>query len=83
MCKVLDVLAEHQWPIQFHTGNQQNWNMVAKSNPLGLNSLTSAYTANYGVILAGSMVAAVPTLLLFMALSKQLIEGLTVGSVKG
>jgi ABC-type glycerol-3-phosphate transport system permease component len=51
--------------------------------PLGLNSLTSAYTANYGVILAGSLVAAIPTLLLFMALSRQLIEGLTVGSVKG
>jgi predicted TIM-barrel fold metal-dependent hydrolase len=39
MCKVLDVLALHRWPIQFHTGNQQNWNMVANSNPLGLNSL--------------------------------------------
>jgi predicted TIM-barrel fold metal-dependent hydrolase len=39
MCKVLDVMALHRWPIQFHTGNQQNWNVVANSNPLGLNSL--------------------------------------------
>lgn len=65
------------------------WPLIALSDsgkftlPLGLNSLTSAYTANYGVILAGSLIAAIPTLLLFMALSRQLIEGLTVGSVKG
>jgi hypothetical protein len=26
-------------PIQYHTGNQQNWNVVANSNPLGLNPL--------------------------------------------
>lgn len=51
--------------------------------PLGLNSLTGAYSANYGVILAGSLVAAIPTVVLFIVLSKQLIEGLTVGSVKG
>lgn len=51
--------------------------------PLGLNSLTSAYSANYGVILAGSVVAAIPTLALFIALRKQLISGLTVGAVKG
>lgn len=51
--------------------------------PLGLNSLTSAYSANYGVILAGSVVAAIPTVALFIALRKQLISGLTVGAVKG
>ena len=51
--------------------------------PLGLNSLTSAYTADYGVILAGSVIAAIPTVALFIALRKQLISGLTVGAVKG
>ncbi|ROS71841.1 multiple sugar transport system permease protein [Curtobacterium sp. PhB130] len=51
--------------------------------PLGLNSLTSAYTANYGVILAGSVIAAIPTVALFIGLRKQLINGLTVGAVKG
>ena len=51
--------------------------------PLGLNSLTGAYSANYGVILAGSLVAAIPTVVIFIVLSKQLIVGRTVGSVKG
>ncbi|MFD2078170.1 multiple sugar transport system permease protein [Actinopolymorpha cephalotaxi] len=51
--------------------------------PLGLNSLTSAYTADYGVILAGSVIAAIPTVALFIALRKQLISGLTLGAVKG
>lgn len=61
--------------------------VLADSNkytlPLGLNSLTSAYTADYGVILAGSVIAAIPTIALFIALRKQLISGLTVGAVKG
>ena len=61
--------------------------VIADSNkytlPLGLNSLTSAYTADYGVILAGSIIAAIPTVALFIALRKQLISGLTVGAVKG
>ena len=61
--------------------------VLADSNkytlPLGLNSLTSAYSADYGVILAGSIIAAIPTIILFIALRKQLISGLTVGAVKG
>jgi ABC-type glycerol-3-phosphate transport system permease component len=61
--------------------------VIADSNkytlPLGLNSLTSAYTADYGVILAGSVIAAIPTVAVFIALRKQLINGLTLGAVKG
>ncbi|WP_433892653.1 carbohydrate ABC transporter permease [Streptomyces sp. CA-111067] len=51
--------------------------------PLGLNSLSGAYTADYGVILAGSLIASVPTIAVFVGLNKQLIEGLTVGALKG
>jgi multiple sugar transport system permease protein len=51
--------------------------------PLGLSSLTSAYSADYGVVLAGSLIGAIPTIALFVALNRQLIDGLTVGSVKG
>ena len=39
MTRVLTALARNKKPIQFHTGNQQNWNTVANSNPLGLNRL--------------------------------------------
>jgi uncharacterized protein len=39
MTKVLQKLNQLKQPIQFHTGNQQNWNLVANSNPLELNKL--------------------------------------------
>jgi hypothetical protein len=39
MTKVLQKLNQLKKPIQFHTGNQQNWNLVANSNPLELNKL--------------------------------------------
>jgi hypothetical protein len=39
MTKVLEKVNQLKKPIQFHTGNQQNWNLVANSNPLELNKL--------------------------------------------
>jgi len=39
MTRVLTAVARNKKPIQFHTGNQQNWNTVANSTPLGLNRL--------------------------------------------
>jgi len=39
MTRVLTAAAKNKKPIQFHTGNQQSWNTVANSNPLGLNRL--------------------------------------------
>jgi glucuronate isomerase len=39
MTRVLRKLNQLKKPIQFHTGNQQNWNVVANSNPLELNKL--------------------------------------------
>ncbi|MES2202513.1 MAG: amidohydrolase family protein [candidate division FCPU426 bacterium] len=39
MTCVLQACADLKKPIQFHTGNQQNWNIVENSNPLELNPL--------------------------------------------
>jgi len=39
MTRILKKLNELKRPIQFHTGNQQSWNLVANSNPLELNKL--------------------------------------------
>ena len=41
MTRVLGACARHKKPFQFHTGNQQSWNIVANANPLGLNRLLS------------------------------------------
>ncbi|UNK70464.1 carbohydrate ABC transporter permease [Microbacterium sp. H1-D42] len=50
---------------------------------LGLNSLRTSFATDYSMILAGTMLAAIPTVILFILLRKQLIEGLTSGAVKG
>ncbi|MBZ5623577.1 MAG: Ig domain-containing protein [Acidobacteriia bacterium] len=39
MTKVFQELNKLKKPIQFHTGNQQNWNLVRNSDPLELNKL--------------------------------------------
>lgn len=39
--------------------------------------------ANWGVFAAGSVIAALPVLLIFLALQKYIVGGLTAGSVKG
>jgi ABC-type glycerol-3-phosphate transport system permease component len=50
---------------------------------LGLNSLRTAFSTDYSLVLAGTMLSAIPTVIIFILLRKQLIEGLTAGAVKG
>ena len=48
---------------------------------LVVSALTSAYTPDYGMILFGTVLATLPTLVIFFVLQRQFVEGLT-GSVK-
>ncbi|MDR3474674.1 MAG: carbohydrate ABC transporter permease [Devosia sp.] len=48
---------------------------------LVVSALTSAYTPDYGMILFGTVLATLPTLIIFFVLQRQFVEGL-VGSVK-
>jgi len=48
---------------------------------LVVSALTSAYTPDYGMILFGTVLATLPTLVIFFILQRQFVEGLT-GSVK-
>ena len=50
---------------------------------LALSNLKGAYTTDWGAMFAGSALAVLPLLLLFAVFSRQLVEGLTAGSVKG
>jgi multiple sugar transport system permease protein len=68
------------------------WPLVVLSDdhrytlPVGLNSILSSQgisQADYSVVMAGALLAAAPTVVLFVMLRKQFIEGLTLGSVKG
>ena len=40
-------------------------------------------TANWGLFSAGAVIASLPVLILFLALQKYIVGGLTAGAVKG
>lgn len=50
--------------------------------PLALRTLQSPVNTEWGALMAGSAIATVPLILLFLLSSKQLIAGLTAGAVK-
>jgi arabinogalactan oligomer/maltooligosaccharide transport system permease protein len=51
--------------------------------PLGLKMFQSKLATEWGLYAAGSLVVSVPVVILFLALSRYLVSGLTLGSVKG
>lgn len=65
------------------------WPLVIISNsnqytlPLGLNILYASENRSYDLVLAGAVLASIPTILVFILLRKQLLEGLAAGAVKG
>ncbi len=65
------------------------WPLVLVSNsdqytlPLGLNAIFASENRSYDLVLAGAVLASVPTILVFLLLRKQLLDGLTAGAVKG
>ena len=51
--------------------------------PLGLKQFQSSMTTEWGLYAAGSIIVSIPVVALFMYLSRWLVSGLTLGSVKG
>ncbi|WP_123041982.1 carbohydrate ABC transporter permease [Cohnella candidum] len=51
--------------------------------PIGLSSLVTPYGNNYDILIAGSVIAIVPILLVFIFFQRYFVSGLTVGGVKG
>ncbi len=49
----------------------------------GLGRLTGEFVTDYNLLAAGAMIAAIPTLIVFLVLRKQFVSGLTLGSTKG
>lgn len=68
--------------------NNLLWPLVIVSEPeyytvpLGIQALFGAEGRQYDLVLAGSMLAAVPAIAVFILLRKQLVSGLTAGAVK-
>jgi multiple sugar transport system permease protein len=51
--------------------------------PLALRTLQGLIQTDWGAVLLGSSLAVIPLLVIFVLASRQVIEGLTAGSVKG
>ena len=51
--------------------------------PLGLKSFQASLSTQWGLYAAGAVVVSIPVTILFISLSKYLVSGLTMGSVKG
>ncbi|MCR4851085.1 MAG: carbohydrate ABC transporter permease [Lachnospiraceae bacterium] len=51
--------------------------------PIGLNTLLTPYGNNYDVLIAGSMFGILPIFVIFLIFQKYIIDGMTVGAVKG
>jgi ABC-type glycerol-3-phosphate transport system permease component len=58
---------------------------AVRTLPLGLAnlSITSQYRSDYGMLFAGLVIVTVPILVVFVALQKQLVKGVTAGALKG
>jgi multiple sugar transport system permease protein len=50
---------------------------------LGIARLQSEFATNYGLIMAGATLGAVPILLVFIIFQKYFTQGITMGAVKG
>jgi multiple sugar transport system permease protein len=50
--------------------------------PIGLKSLIGKYNVQWGILMAGAGLALLPTALMFAAMQKFVVEGLTAGAVK-
>ena len=51
--------------------------------PLGLKSFQASLATQWGLYAAGAVVVSIPVTVLFIMLSRFLVSGLTIGSVKG
>ena len=51
--------------------------------PVVLNQYINYYRSEYGIYLAGTLLAIIPPAILFFALEKEFVSGLTAGAVKG
>ena len=51
--------------------------------PIGLSMMIGEYSINYGQLTAGSVIALLPVILMFMYVQKYMVSGLSSGAVKG
>ena len=65
------------------TGNEHRAGYTVKPITVGLDVLRGQWTTSWNLVSAGSVVAALPPVIMFFILQRQFIQGLTFGAVKG
>ena len=50
--------------------------------PIGLANLVGIYRQDYGMLMAGTLLSLVPIVILFLAMQREFVQGITLGSVK-
>jgi ABC-type glycerol-3-phosphate transport system permease component len=50
---------------------------------IGLNQMVGLYSQQYGALMAGTLLSVLPVIVLFFALQKEFVAGLTAGAIKG
>lgn len=55
----------------------ENWTL-----PIGIASFQGQYAINWGTLMAGAVLITIPVVILFLALQKHLVGGMTAGAVK-
>jgi multiple sugar transport system permease protein len=65
------------WPLLFITSGDR------LPITTGVNSLQGQFLANYNLIAAGATITVIPTLIIYLALQRHFVAGLTLGANKG
>jgi glucose/mannose transport system permease protein len=58
-------------------------NRLAQPVTVALNSLWGSYSVDWNVVMAGTVIATLPTALVYIVLGRFFVRGLLAGSVKG
>lgn len=56
---------------------------IMKTIPLGIAGMQEEYATNYGLLMAGSTMASIPMIAVFLGFQKYFAQGITMGAVKG
>lgn len=78
----IGIWKEYFFAFMFTSGSASE---SARTLPLGLSNLAlvAQYRNDYGILFAGVVVVTIPILLVYLALQKHLVKGVTAGALKG
>ncbi|MQY58907.1 MAG: carbohydrate ABC transporter permease, partial [Clostridia bacterium] len=71
------------------TWNEFLWPLIVTNKEdmftlqIGLVSLQTVFSTDYGLLMAGAAYSAIPMFIVFLAFQKYFVKGITIGAIKG